>query len=524
MAAPIYTTDLTDISTAENVTNWDESSNADWDDGGGPDSENDYFIQGGACVSQTFKTGVASLIYDNTNPVTFGNDDVVLAWHYNQCPNALGTFTQGGIRQIVGNTLGDFYAWTVLGSDTYEYGGWECIPVHPDSATAEYTVGSPNGTWTFFGSAHNQTGEVFKGNPMGIDVQRYGRARSIFLEGDLANGYCTFEGFATQNDSGSTRWGLIQEIDGGYLWQGLMQLGDSGGTTSVDFRDSNVSISINDTIKATPSFNRIEIWNTGSRVDWDNIIFTALGTTSRGEFEVIDNADINFESCSFTGMDTFIFQSLSTINNTTFRNTKTINQSGATFSGCLFADISGSTHLLVDDLSLISSCDFESPGFGHGIELTTSASGQSYTLTDFIFTGYTEVDGSTGNEAIYNNSLGHVQLTIDGGNTPSIRNSVGSTTEFVTSVVLSLTVINSNGDPIEGAYAYIDQDNEEPFIMNTLTNASGIATTTWTGGSIASSTWRVRKYGYKPYIATTNIPASGTKDIPVTLIVDLQQT
>ncbi len=60
--------------------------------------------------------------------------------------------------------------------------------------------------------------------------------------------------------------------------------------------------------------------------------------------------------------------------------------------------------------------------------------------------------------------------------------------------------------------------------MNTLTNTGGTASAIWTGGAVATSYWRVRKYGYKPYSLTTNIPASGTKEIPVTLVSDPNQT
>ncbi len=61
--------------------------------------------------------------------------------------------------------------------------------------------------------------------------------------------------------------------------------------------------------------------------------------------------------------------------------------------------------------------------------------------------------------------------------------------------------------------------------MNTTTNvATGIASVSHTAGVIVGATWRVRKYGYKPFKVVADIPATGTKDIPVTLIADPQQT
>lgn len=88
-----------------------------------------------------------------------------------------------------------------------------------------------------------------------------------------------------------------------------------------------------------------------------------------------------------------------------------------------------------------------------------------------------------------------------------------------------MTVKDKNGSPVGDAYAFIDDDDAEPYIMNTLTNSStGIASVSWTGGLVSNARWRVRKYGYKPFKIITDIPATGTKDIPVTLDIDPQQT
>ena len=89
-----------------------------------------------------------------------------------------------------------------------------------------------------------------------------------------------------------------------------------------------------------------------------------------------------------------------------------------------------------------------------------------------------------------------------------------------------MTVSNEAGNPIQGVYAFIDNTDPSvapPYIMNTSTNASGIASVVWTGGAVTAATWRARKYGYKAYSALSSVPATGTKDIPVTLIVDPQQ-
>jgi hypothetical protein len=90
-------------------------------------------------------------------------------------------------------------------------------------------------------------------------------------------------------------------------------------------------------------------------------------------------------------------------------------------------------------------------------------------------------------------------------------------------ITLSMTVKGESGSPINGASAYIDDNDVSPFIMNTTTNASGIASVSYGGGPTSGARWRVRKYGFKNFKMLIDI---GTADIslPVTLVADPQQT
>lgn len=91
-----------------------------------------------------------------------------------------------------------------------------------------------------------------------------------------------------------------------------------------------------------------------------------------------------------------------------------------------------------------------------------------------------------------------------------------------TSITLKMVVKDVNGI-VTGAFAYIDDDNALPYIMNTTTDGSGEASVAHTDGPIAGTTWRVRKYGYRPFTQTVDIAAVDIT-LPVTLIIDPQQT
>jgi hypothetical protein len=195
--------------------------------------------------------------------------------------------------------------------------------------------------------------------------------------------------------------------------------------------------------KVTANFNKIEIRQVGSRVDWTNISFLALGTVSRGRLEVIDDADVNISTCTFTDMDTFIFKANSTLLNSTFRRCGLITQGSAVFTSCTFdSPTVANGGILSNNPANISYGNFISDGAGHAIEINTPG---TYAFNGNQFTGY----GATGttDAAIYNNSGGVVTLNIGGGgSSPTYRNGTGaSTTINAGQVTLTLTglIVNS---------------------------------------------------------------------------------
>ena len=374
--AATYTTDLTTIVSAESGETWGEPTGATG--GGVPSAETDYYIQQAACFSKTMAIaggGIGGMGTLAASGQSITSPQAVFVWIFFGCPNTLDTEANGGLRVIIGSSLANYYAWYVKGSNTYTYGGWVNIAVDP-SVTSQATQGTPTGTLQYFGTVASTLATISKGSPFGTDAIRFGRTIQI-VGGDSGSGYATFLGAATKNDAnnvtdGYNRWGLFQAIDGGYLMKGLFLMGTSG--TAVDFRDSNRVISIQDTIRTVAGFNEFEIRNASSRVNWTNISISALGSTSKGKLTVTDNADVNFDGCTFTDMDTFVFQSVSTITDSTFRRCGQITSGGAVFSGCLITkstvavSVSASSPSDIEDFT---DCTFVSDGDNHAIDLGT---------------------------------------------------------------------------------------------------------------------------------------------------------
>lgn len=495
MAAPSYDSDLTLangglITDAVAITNWDESTDGAWDDGGGPVAETDFYIQGTSCVSAQFtKTGVGTLIYNYGAGFTLPADGAFLIWCFWASPPSLATYAAGGVRTLVGTSFGDFNVWQASGSDfePNPYGGWYNYALDPNQ-TVHTTLGTPGAAYQYIGMAINATAQA-RGQPFAVDSIRGGRCESRFTDGDIANGYATIAGFASADGAATERWALLQEISGGYRWQGLMVLGHG---TAVDFRDSNRNIVVANTPMSSVNFNKIEVRQTGSRVDWTNFNITATGTQSPGDFEAIDNADINKETCVFTDMGYFIYQTLSTINNSTFRRCEQITQGGGTFDGCIIdLCVSPIAMVVANAVVSVTNTSFISDGTGYGMEGFSTAA--SYDLVGITFSNYAGADGITGNEAIHVLATsGTVTLNISGGgNTPSIHTEGATVNVVAGAVTIKATTVTSAGIPIENARVLLKaSDATGPFPYQesiTITRSGSVATVSHTGHGMSTN-------------------------------------
>jgi hypothetical protein len=518
MAVAAYDSDLTSSNggeiavgnTSTDSGTWDESSNASWDDAGPPDDETNFYINYTNCISAQFtKTGQGTIIYDDGGTThSVDTDGAVLIWYFWASPASLSTYANGGIKILAGSSLGDFYAWDCGGSDfePNPLGGWYCYALNPAIGSADDTVGTPGSApYDNFGIATNATAQA-RGYPSAVNAIRVGRCTLEVTNGQ-AGDYGTFSGMESFDTSTNARYGLFQDIFGAYRWQGLMQLGTS--STSVDFRDGNVSINVANTPNVTSSFNKIEINNSSSNVEWTNVIMTSPGvnntvaaTASRGDFNVVDNATVDLEGCSFTDMGTFTFNdgtNSNTITGTTFRRCNLVTTGGATFTGCTFDDTNDSTKAVIvsspANAAKISDSTFISGGTGHGLEIGGTAA--DFTLTGCDFSGYDTADpGTAANKAIYVNiASGTVNLTISGGSGISADHHVrtaGATVNILTgSVTLTVTAKTAGGTAVENALVYLQAaDGTGPFPFEdtvTITNSGTTATVSHTSHGMASN-------------------------------------
>ena len=553
MAVAAYDSDLTAansglIDDAEDVSTWDESSNAAWDDGAGISDEPDFFIQGASSISsQMTKTGVATLIHDDAGTFTVDTDGAITIWGFWASPPSLATYANGGMRTLVGDGLGDFEAFLASGSDfePNPYGGWYNYAFNPDDATADATVGSPS-AYQFVGMAVNATAQA-RGQPFAVDAIRVGRCTLEVTEGQApAADYGTFLGMGAFDTSTDERLGLFQLQAGSYRWQGLMSLGITA--TAVDFRDSNTSIVIANTPVVSAAFNRIEIHHVDSNVEWTSININAVGvndptivTNSIGTFEVIDNATVVKIGCTFTDMGTFIYNDGSnpnTISTTTYRRCGQVSQIGATFTSCDFEATTAAAALLADTLGEVTDCLFTSDGSSYACDIGTITVTGSLTWNNQE-TGY--VAGSagtdvgvtpTGNETIVVVVNSGQVLTINvtaGASTPSVAATGAGTVNVVAgAVTTAITVIDINDQSLLAANVYLaasDGSGDLPYQESvTISSVTTVATVVHAahgfavGNKVSISGANEEEYNGAKTVVT--VPTDGTYTYTVDASVD----
>ena len=512
MAAPTYAEDLTDITLSETTTGWSAYGGG----ASGLSASPDLAIQGTNCVDKQITNADKGQYFDSGGTSIAAGDHVWI-WHFCGTPGLTDTIALKGASVLIGTGGTAYCQYHVEGSDTYGASGRvaRCYPIDYSVRTANGSApyrtvtGSPGATPSVFGGGLVTTASV-KGANVGIDAIRYGTgayltAGELLSAGDGSDDPATFGGFQAQNDAIANRWGILSRVGGSFELQGRFVIGqNSAGTaTACRFRDSDQGIAFVDTAHAAADFTQIIIDHASTRCEWANINLTALGNSNRGRFIVnANNPTVEVTGGTWTGVGIVTLRSNTTLEGLTLRQTDQITQNGATLTDCTIDRNTNAVALLSDDPASLTGCSFISEGTGHAIEITTPG---TYTFSGNVFAGYAASNGSTGEEAVYNNSGGAVTLNIVNGSGPSIRNGAGATTTVNSSAPIILTGV------IAGSRVYIRNTTDGVDLFNEI-EATTIFSDSVNYTTDKTLLVRVRNYGapaYKPFETTGTLSASG---------------
>lgn len=469
--AGTYSTDLTLI--ADGASGTPAEANAYSSSGSLASGDTDNAIQGLSAfvaLTPTQANRGNSLLANNGTGLTLTAGQVVTLWGNFSVPGILNTFgnAQPGGMIVVGTSTANISTYAIEGSDTYYEGGWRNYVLDPRNTptgpeNAGGTGNATSNTNQYYGVAYWQGTGPNRASPFNLDGVRRGRMimtatggtgtavnNASPLTSSAANfpqmsNYDDYNGggtptFGSAVDGGFHRFGQARFQNGAYVCQGIISLGSTA--TATYFDDSSRTVVFGATPLTYADFNRLEIRNASSTVNLDSMSFSALGTVARGNFEMIDNAQVNITGSSFLDMGTFIFQSNAAIENCAFRRCDLITIGNGTFTGCTFSNSIATSSTSTTTLNNFDDCTFISDGSNHAVNLGTISANTEMSSNN-TFTNYATANGSTGNEAILVNVNTGITLTINvapGTSTPSVYNTGAGT--VVVQQVVTFTVRN----------------------------------------------------------------------------------
>jgi len=445
MAAPIYDTDLQDITLCETTTGFSALGGGQSGLGAGTD----FAIQGTNAVDKQVNGALKGMVYDFGSTITLGADDHIFIWEVCATPGITDIKSNGGIRNTIGTATNAYYEWYVNGSDTLPEGGMKNYVVYYTGSTAQNTVGSPGAAPRWFGGQANVTGTA-KGVNFALDAMRYGTGLYI-TEGDETTPI-TFSSSAAVNDQSANRYGIITTVPGGTAMKGRLVIGQDSNQvpTASYFVANNAAITFLETEYAKDDFTQVIFDHPSTQVFINNSTFTGIAGTNPGQIRFLDASTTgSIVDSTFKRTGTVTLQPNVQVTGSVFSECRNVVQSGSaifdsTFIGTFSTQSAETTASLVsDDPSLITFNSFVGDGthFGMQIIVTGSYTLQSNTFTDFV-------SGSVSGAAILFDppgGTGDLELNIAGGvASPSFINLSSGTVTINNNIGITLTGLKDN--------------------------------------------------------------------------------
>ena len=357
-----------------------------------------------------------------------------------------------------------------------------------------------------------------------------------------------------QGDDVTNGWGLIANPLGAlYYFFGPVEWGEPAANADAYFSAANeqgfwVGDNAGGRAVGATHFPFRVVGNATDTISFvlDNVVIVNTGT--RAQFDASDsNVNImKLEAVTFTdvGAITMPVQSVGNkfANNCIFNNCDQVDLQSLDCDNLVFngtTDANGAIIWDADDNSEENqdNLTFNSDGTGHAIYLTiNTAAATTFNIDGYTFDGYAGQTGTAGNRVFLIDNQADGDITINltncqalnvqgGGSGFSFELSAGtaSTVTIQQTVSITITVIDTAGNPIEGAKVFLEESGGTDIIPFDITNASGQVTTTYAGSTPQAVVGYVAKGTASPVYKRANINdtigASGLS-ATITLVAD----
>lgn len=429
--------------------------------GAGPGSEPDIAYQGAAVVAAVSrKIGTAQRGFYTTTgaarDMTAARRTTVILKVAIGNWAALDPQTTPGLQLSVGSGPGDYYSYDqALFANYPARGGFIFVPIDPNVAShRDGTVGTPVLSAVDYFAIEADFNATSKAENVVMDAVDIGASLNL-TGGDGADPDGTFQDFV-DHDEGvvSNRFAYVVSQEGipfvlGRLWIGQ---NTSQASTATGFTDANKTVVFPDGLFAAGfSGLSFDLGSASTLVNITGCSFigrgTAAGEDTRPTHTVTGTAGASTVDASlFLNFASISPTSVGVYTSCVFEACGQITAAAADFSNSAVSNSTATSAVLwnvaTDTDGLLDGVRFTSAGTGHAIELGANTP-ISISFNDQEYNGYASIDGSTGNEVLYNNSSKTITVNYTGV-APSVRNGAGASTILVNTVNYEITGLDQN--------------------------------------------------------------------------------
>lgn len=408
--------------------------------GTGPSINNDIFIQGtGSFARRQSSATDAGFWYDNATNVDLSAVSIHASfwvWHTHYA-----VLTKLAMR--VGTSTTNYDEHTIPLTEYPSSGGW--VRVWFDiSRTPTVTGGTGlnEAQARYYGLVASLPTVGGTSQNIVLDAVDHTTTGLIVTAGTVPSPAVVADFVIADESNITNKYGVITTLSGINYVRARLTIGSA---TATIFNDTGEVIVFPEQSLVASDFMglTIDLANAATDVAIASFVINSAGITNLGDLVVTGTSGIALiEGSTLSAMRIITLTSGVDLVETTVQRSGLLTQSGANISSCGIVQSTGAVGVLSNDPSKIQNCSFTSDGTGHAIEMSTAG---TYTFTGNTFSGYAVTDGSTGNEAIYNNSGGLVTLNVTGGGgTPTIRNGAGASTVVNNNISVTLTGLRDN--------------------------------------------------------------------------------
>lgn len=483
--------------------------------------------EGSGSLSFTMKAnGVNTLILSGLSVDFLSGSAHLRFWFLDSAPGLLAD-TNAAVEVGVSDGINTGY-WN-LNAQRYA-GGWKNMVIDTGKAVDSGTKPTNMNAITsiIFRITQTAGGKNFDN----VWLDNICKSDGLIAYGDDGGSYFDFDDIFNADD-GILGHGIIRKISGIYYIIGSLEFGNSAGINGCKFqaksqvavfedRPVNVDLYDIDIVDNGTGTTEFILGAKSGTAGIQGCTVRVESTSQLAKFDLDANADADVDNFKmyasvFYGADSIKFANAAVnveVLGCSFEKCKQVDPDDAVTKDCFFIDSADvDAALLWNENINITTCNFIANTTGAGIEMP-SAVGTPYAYNGHLFSGNThDVLNSSGSAITINKNNGSNPIT-----------SEGSAVTFLASVTITVTVKDESGNIIQNAQTAIYKVSDRSQIMNEDTNASGIATESYSGTTPVEVEVRCRKAStgatkYKNFSSIQTIISNGL-DFAITLVED----